>query len=91
MSTVWAMTPNFATCPAPTVTKTLKQVMSKYGNIIISPYKVKMHIIYTTGSLYYIVHDPEGQSVPSELNKVHCAFWEDIQQKRMIAVGKGSF
>jgi len=43
------MTPNFATCPAPTVTKTLKQVMSKYGNIIISPYKVKMHIIYVTG------------------------------------------
>ena len=68
--------PNFATYPAPTVAKTLKQVMSKYGYI--SPYKVKMHIIYTTGSLYYIVHDPEGQSVPSELNKVHCAFWEDI-------------
>ena len=25
-----------------------------------------------------IVHEPEGQSVPSELNKVHCVLWEHI-------------
>ena len=40
MSNVCTMTPNVTTCPAPTVTKTLKQVMLKYGY----PYKVKMHV-----------------------------------------------
>ena len=28
--------------------------------------------------LFLVVHEPEGQLVPSKLNKFHCAFWEGI-------------
>jgi len=45
--------------------------------------------ILSTIILIILVHEREGQSVPSELNKVHCAFEKisiPMTQKRMIAV-----
>ena len=46
--------------------------------------ELRNYNIYIAGTLRWvnilsqIVHEPEGQSVLSQLNKVHCALWEDI-------------